>query len=81
MSMHTKEQLGALLGEDREQHVQRPEACRMPQPLLGMQCVRRMLGDEAQGGVVGQVVEVLNAMLMILKFAFVAYLLPLFLNR
>lgn len=81
MSMHTKEQLGALLGEDREQHAQRPEACRMPQLLLGMQCVRRMLGDEARGGVMGQVVEVLNAMLMILKFAFVAYILPLFLNR
>ena len=26
---------GALLGEDREQHEQRPEACRMLQLLLG----------------------------------------------
>ena len=29
----------------------------------------------------GQVVEVLNAMLMTLKLAFAVYILPLFLNR
>ena len=46
-----------------------------------MQRMRRRLGDEARGGVMGQVVQVLSAMLTILKFAFAVYILPLFLNR
>ena len=77
--MHTQEQLGALLGEDRGQHEQRPEARRMLQLLLG-HAVREE-DVRTWGGVMGQVVEVLNAMLMTLKLAFAVYILPLFLNR
>lgn len=81
--MHTQEQLRALLGEHREQHEQRPKGqyAEYYWYCWCMQCIKKMLRDEAVGGVMGQILEVLNAMLISLKFAFVVYVLPIFLNR
>lgn len=78
MSMHTKEQLGRYW----EKTGSNTETWSMQNAAAAGHAVREEdVGDEGPRGVVGQVVEVLNAMLMILKFAFYLTILPLFLNR